>query len=364
VILVICFLLFPIVSAQSDADKYIKAANDFMNRDDFQSAAFFYSKANSVDEGNYENLLKEAILYYSIKDYQKAMDSVNKSLKINDNRAYPYLLLSRYAITGFNDSLKRDEYLKMAASREMVNEADTYSRSLAQFFLGDRDEARTTLQNGTEKFNKSSAILNYLALTENADGNYDSAIKVYDNLINISSSRMKATFIGEKAKIQALNGLKPAIEILNISNQTESLYPGYSVRLEPYIGSAYTQEGDFKNASLYFMTKNNANYGNLTFSDLLRAEYLYKIGDLEQANKILLNVHDMAEKSIKDPFGYPNAVILLDRSELDLYMSAMDKKAGKDALFYAKRLIQRNPENQIYLKALADCQNLTKLNAG
>ena len=364
VILVICSLLFPIVSAQSDSDKYIQAANDFMNRNDFQSAANFYSKANSVDEGNYDNLLKEAILYYSVKEYQKAMDAVNRSLKINDNRSYPYILLSRYVITGFNDSSKRDEYLKMAETREVVDEADIYSRSLAQFFLGDREGARITLQNGTAKYDKSSALWNYLAMMESADGDYENAIKVYEHLINISSTRMKGSFIGEKAKLEALTGLKPAIEILNMSNQIESLYPGYSTRIEPYIGYAYALEGDYRNASPYFITKNNANFGNNTFSDLLRAEYLYKIGESEQADKIYLDLHEVAEKLVTDPFGYPNAVMLLDRSEMDLYNSAMDKKAGKDALYFAQRLIQRNPDNQIYLKALTDSQNLTKINKG
>ena len=54
----------------------------------------------------------------------------------------------------------------------------------------------------------------------------NASVRAYDNLINFSSSRMKGSFIGEKIKILAIAGMKSPNELLNMSNQTESLFPG------------------------------------------------------------------------------------------------------------------------------------------
>ena len=364
VIIIICFLLFPVVSAQSDKETYLKAADSFINRGDLDSAAIFYSKANSIGGGDYETLLRQSVLYFAVKDYQKAMDSVNSSLEKQKNRPYPYVLLSRYVQAGFNDSSKRDEYLKTAISLVPVNEADSYSKGLAQYFLGDHEGAKTTLLNSTKNYNKSSAIWNYYAQMEAADGNYNASVKAYDNLINFSSSRMKGSFIGEKIKILAIAGMKSPNEILNMSNQTESLFPGYSVRLEPFIGYAYLQKNDYKNASPYFMNESNGNYGNQTLSDLLRAEFLYKTGDKEDAYKIIRDVHEKALKSVEEPFLYLSTIRLLDKSELSLYQDAMDKKDSNNALWYAQQLVKRNPNNKIYLEALEESKDITTSKSG
>jgi len=360
VLLFIGFSFF--VSAQSDMQTYIDAAEIFRSKDNFMDSAAMYEKAISLSSGRYDLLREQAQMYEAAKDYKLAMESMNRSLQIQGNHAAPYVQIARYAFELTNDTQVRDSYLKTGIASDVGDPVDAYNKAYAQYFLGDKKGAYETMQNATERFNTTVYLWDWKGLLEETDGNYKEAVRSYEEGINKSpdnskTEASKSDYLYKKALVLSISGLGTPAEVKNLSEISESLNSGTSNYFIPYIGFSFTLIGDYANASKYFTPDKTVGFGS--FGNQQYAEYLYRTGDRTGAEKIWKSIQKFAtEKFMDDPRNYPVGVEMLEGSEYGLYRIAMDWHKGEDALKYAGMLVSLKPENSTYREALTSAQKL------
>ena len=361
-LIILTFLLILPVIAVNPTETYIQAAETLRNRPGGEEAsAAMFEKANDVSQGRYDLLREEARMYAEAHQYQKAMDTMNRSIKLGGEHPSSYLFMAVWAMEGFNNTTMRDEYLNRTILSEVNDAVDSYNKAMAQAFLGDIKGGAKTIVNATEQYNTTDYLWDWRGLFEAVGGNYSDAIRSYDQAINLSTDpQTKAYFLTKKAKYLTMGGLATPEEILNIRERAISLDKGTGQDFEAFIGTAYFQKGDLKNASVKFALDKSPNYQVYSIDSLLRADYLYKTGKLKEAVKIYEQCRAIAEEKIKNNVWESlSSYVYLNMAESGLLHYAMDRKDKESAVTYATSLAQKNPEMAIYQKNLADAKNLT-----
>lgn len=361
VFILILLLILPVIAVHP-AETYIRAAETFREQPGGEeSSAAMFEKASELSGGRYDLLREAARMYANAHQYQKAMDTMNQSIRFGGEHAASYLFMGIWAAEGFNNTAMRDEYLRRAISGEVMDAVDAYNKAIAQAFLGDLAEGTRTIVNATEQYNTTDYLWDWRGLYKAAEGNYSDALSSYDQAIILSTEpRTKASNIMKKATYVAIAGMGTPEDMLNMRDQAISLDKEIGTDFVAMIGTEYSLKGDYQNASGYFEPGKSPYYQKYSIDDLLRADYLYKSGDRKEAVRIYEKAKTLAEEKIKTSI-WANLMfrINLNRAESGLFRDAMDKQKKESALSYATSLTQRNPDNPVYKQNFADAQNLT-----
>ncbi len=226
----------------SNADYYITIVDALFTQNKTRDAKEVLERIEKKFPENTETLLKLSELYFLVRQYQKAIDYVNKALKIDENLAKGY-------------------YLKGSIYRES----------------GDTAKALSSLETATEQDNKYEDAFYDMGVIFSARKN-PIALEYYSTVIKLNPKNEEAKFARAKL-LQDLGKIDEAISeyeyiLLQNKNHEDCLYN---------IGALYLEYKKDNKKALEYFTKAIAINSNYTQAYFARGFTYAKLKDKDNA---------------------------------------------------------------------------------
>ena len=226
----------------SNADYYITIVDALFTQNKTRDAKEVLERIEKKFPENTETLLKLSELYFLVRQYQKAIDYVNKALKIDENLAKGY-------------------YLKGSIYRES----------------GDTAKALSSLETATEQDNKYEDAFYDMGVIFSARKN-PIALEYYSTVIKLNPKNEEAKFARAKL-LQDLGKIDAAISeyeyvLLQNKNREDCLYN---------IGALYLEYKKDNKKALEYITKAIAINSNYTQAYFARGFTYAKLKDKDNA---------------------------------------------------------------------------------
>ncbi len=226
----------------SNADYYITIVDALFTQNKTRDAKEVLERIEKKFPENTETLLKLSELYFLVRQYQKAIDYVNKALKIDENLAKGY-------------------YLKGSIYRES----------------GDTAKALSSLETATEQDNKYEDAFYDMGVIFSARKN-PIALEYYSTVIKLNPKNEEAKFARAKL-LQDLGKIDEAISeyeyiLLQNKNREDCLYN---------IGALYLEYKKDNKKALEYFTKAIAINSNYTQAYFARGFTYAKLKDKDNA---------------------------------------------------------------------------------
>ncbi|HPP67305.1 MAG TPA: tetratricopeptide repeat protein, partial [bacterium] len=296
----------------------------------YKEAEDVFKQAINLNPDEAENFFNLGMTYFFLKSYENAISNIEKGLSIQEIPSYRVILCDLYVITGKLD--KAIESYKILINSFPSNFLLYYNYGLLLERMGKSDEAETALIESIKIQPFFAAAHIQLGALYNDQNNVESAIKYYNNAIEISPQDpsgyegLAQLYIGRKMLDEATLILKMAI-----AKGVESGEINYM------LGFISFQQQQYQDAELYYKkTLRFAETSMVWFSLGITYDKLNKKEETE----------DCMRKAIKMDETNHLALNYLG------YFMLIENKNTDEALSLIQKAVRLDPDNGAYLDSL------------